>query len=297
MNGDTQKITIIGIGRLGGALAIALSRIGFQIENLFVRNAETAKTIAGLIPETPKISTDEDYSKIESDIVLITTQDSEIEIVAEKLENKLGHQSILLHTSGSLSSKILQKSQYLKIGSIHPLVSISDSVIGSETFCGAYFAVEGDDNAVDAAKRIVEKLGGKPLSIDTGSKALYHASAVMACGHIVALLDAANEMLAHCGVEKGQTQNVLMPLIESTISNLRVQNASEALTGTFARLDTEAFERHLSAMGGVVSAEIIELYLQLGFQSLHLVKATESNRKKLSEMKEKISLAKRNLKC
>jgi predicted short-subunit dehydrogenase-like oxidoreductase (DUF2520 family) len=295
LDDKNTTVTIIGIGRLGGALAIALSRKGYQIENLFVRNGDNAKSAAKLMPKSPEILSEENYSKIESNIVLISTQDSEIKSVSEKLSDQLSNQTVLLHTSGSLSSSVLKKSNRISTGSIHPLVSISDSIIGSEKFSGAFFGVEGEESAISSARQIAQDLGGKPFPINSESKALYHASAVMACGHLVALIDAACEMLSKCGVD--ESQDVLMPLVKSTIFNLENQNTSDALTGTFARLDKETFERHLKAMDGNVSNEIIELFLQLGLRSLHLVKATESNNEKRDEMLEKISLAKRNLKC
>ena len=43
-----MTISIIGIGRLGGALALALAEKGFEIENLFVRKRATAERIAVL---------------------------------------------------------------------------------------------------------------------------------------------------------------------------------------------------------------------------------------------------------
>ncbi len=71
-----MKFSIIGIGRLGGALALALSEKGFEIENLFARKRETAGKIAE--KTNSKILSDDEFEKIQSEIVLITTQDSEI---------------------------------------------------------------------------------------------------------------------------------------------------------------------------------------------------------------------------
>lgn len=297
MNGISKKITIIGVGKLGGALALALSRNGFQIENLFVKSRKTAELIAAQIPNSPKIFGNEEYSQIASDTVLIATPDSEIEYVADKLSAELRNQLVLLHTSGSLSSEILKKSKSWHTGSIHPVVSISDAIAGSEKFSGVYFGVEGDPIAIAAARDIAEKLNGKFFAINAESKALYHASAVMACGHLVALIDAANELLANSGKNGGNGGNILMPLIKSTIENLENQNTSQALTGTFARLDRQTFFRHLKAMKENVSDELIELYLELGLRSLNLVKANDSNSKNLEEMRKEILLAKRNLKC
>lgn len=278
-------------------MAIALAKKGFEIENLVARNTETVEKIENLISPKTKILSPEKLSEIRSEIVLITTQDFEIETVAENLAENLAHQPFVFHTSGSLSSEILNKLKDCKTGSIHPLVSVSDAIIGAERFEEVYFCVEGKAEAVKVAEKIVEDLGGKSFSIETKFKALYHASAVAACGHLVALIDMANEMLSKCGLNLETSQKILLPLIKSTVENLEVQNTSEALTGTFARVDTETFERHLNIMKENVSGEILETYLQLGMRSLHLVKEQNSNKEKLKEMREKISLAKKNLKC
>ena len=48
-------------------------------------------------------------------------------------------------------------------------------------------ASKATKKAVEAAKKIVDALGGKSFSIETKYKTLYHASAVTACGHLVAV--------------------------------------------------------------------------------------------------------------
>jgi predicted short-subunit dehydrogenase-like oxidoreductase (DUF2520 family) len=295
-----RKISIIGVGRVGGALASALSKKGFVIENLVVRNDATARKISELIEPEPQISTLENLPEITSDIIFITTQDSEIETVAENLAGRLENSArIVFHTSGALSSDILKslQSKGFRTGSIHPLVSISDAILGAERFSGAYFCVEGDPEAVRAAGQIVAELGGKSFSIETKYKALYHASAVTACGHLVALIDTATEMLANCGLSEAQAKEILLPLIKSTIENLEIQTPSEALTGTFARADVKTFEKHLAALDENVTEEAREIYLQLGARSAHLAERQGANAENLSEILSKISLAKKNFKC
>lgn len=278
-------------------MALALAKKGFRIENLAARNPKTAEKIIQLFSDKPKILTPEDFSQISSDIIFITTQDFEIAAVAEKLARNLLHQSFVFHTSGALSSEILGALKHCKTGSIHPLVSVSDPIIGAEKFKNVYFCVEGEPEAVKIAEKIVKNLGGKPFFIETEFKALYHASAVTACGHLVALIDVANEMLSKCGLSAENAQKILLPLIKSTVENLEIQNTAQALTGTFARADGETFERHLAILKKNVSAEALETYLQLGERSLHLVKEQKSNKENLKELREKISLAKKNLKC
>jgi predicted short-subunit dehydrogenase-like oxidoreductase (DUF2520 family) len=295
-----RKVTIIGVGRLGGALAIALSKKGFVIENLIVRNHATANKISEIMEPKPPILTLEELSEISSEVVFITTQDFEIESAAKNLAGKLKNpKPLVFHTSGALSSEILKPLQEIgcRTGSIHPLVSLSDAVLGAERFKSAYFCLEGEPEAVAGANEIVAALDGKSFSIETKYKTLYHASAVTACGHLVAVIDAAIEMLSKCGLSEAQSRETLLPLIKSTIENLEVQTTAEALTGTFARADVKTFEKHLAALDENVSEEAREIYLQLGARSAHLAKRQGANAENLSEILNKISLAKKNFKC
>lgn len=290
-------LSIIGIGRLGGALAVALDRENYKIENLIARNLEKAEKIAELLEQKPKILNTKNFSQISSDVILIAAQDAEIESIVVKLAKEISNKPVVFHTSGSLSSEILHdlKSVGCSTGSIHPLVSVSDSVSGAERFANAYFCVEGDAKAVEIAEELVEKLGGNSFSVSTECKALYHASAVTVSGHFVALVDAAIEMLTHCGLNETNARQILLPLIESTVENLSEQNTSQALTGTFARADIETFEKHLKVLSEINEPELLEIYLLLGNRSLRLAEKQGAKKENLEKMREQISLAKTNL--
>jgi predicted short-subunit dehydrogenase-like oxidoreductase (DUF2520 family) len=295
-----RKISIIGVGRVGGALAVALSKKGVVIDNLIVRNGATSARIAGLIAPPARVATLDEIGEIASETVLIAAQDFEIAPLLDKLAGKLKKsRPAIFHTSGALSSEILRPLAKLgcPTGSIHPLVSLSDAILGAERFDGAYFCVEGETQAVREAEKIVELLGGRPFTIGTEYKSLYHAAAVTACGHLVALVDTAVEMLQKCGLSEKAAQATLLPLIKSTIGNLEVQTAGEALTGTFARADVQTFEKHLAALDERVSEEARGIYLQLGARSAHLAKRQGANPENIGEILDKISLAKKNFKC
>ncbi len=293
-----MKISIIGIGKLGGALAIALSRKDFEVENLFARNSQNANKIAELIESKPRIRPSEEFKEISSDVILITTQDFEIKNVVEKLKDSLPNQPIVFHTSGSLSSRVLRdlKNIGCRVGSIHPLVSISDARLGAERFADAYFCVEGDEEATEIGEQIVEQLGGKSFSISAEYKTLYHAAATTACGHLVALVDVAIEMLTKCGLEKAHAQKILLPLIKSTVENLETQSPPQALTGTVARADIKTLENHLEILEKNASKEAQEVYLQLAARSVHLAEQQGANAENLEIIRGKLLLAKNNLK-
>lgn len=281
-------VTIIGVGRLGGALALALSKNGYQVRELVSRNRAKAEKIADLISPKPTILGENELEKITSNLIFIATQDNEIKKVSEELAEKLENLPFVFHTSGSRSSKILSRltDEGFEVASFHPLVSFSDSIGGTKNFKDAYICIEGDSEAVLIAQQIADDLGGNPFSIEPKYKALYHASAVTACGHLVALLSAAIEMLAKCGLEKQQAQEILLPLVKSTVTNLSTQTPAEALTGTFARGDVQTLQEHLKTLRENVSDEMLEIYLLLGIQSLELARQNGVSEDKIKVMKE-----------
>ncbi|MEQ1923578.1 MAG: Rossmann-like and DUF2520 domain-containing protein [Pyrinomonadaceae bacterium] len=272
------SVSIIGVGRVGGALALALPKDKYTVDNLIGR--------------------DEAAAEISSDVVFITTQDSEIVAVAESLMGKLRRGTLVFHTSGSNPSSILDalKASGCKTGSIHPLVSVSSPELGPERFRGAYFCVEGEPEAVELGKQIVADLGGKPFAIDTKFKTLYHASAVTACGHLVALFDAAVEMMTKVGLSDADAKEILLPLVTSTVQNLGEQTTAAALTGTFARADIETFTRHLGALNQYVSDDLLEIYLLLGERSLELAAKQGVSPERIDTLRTKVSIAKSKLK-
>jgi len=285
-----QSVSIVGIGRAGGALAIALDRAGVQIDQLIYRaDAPVASWIA---PQ--KLVAIGSVDSITSDILIVATADQDIRSTANALTQIATLPRIVLHLSGSLSSDELIRLEEMNIavGSMHPLVSISDAELGSERFSGAYFCVEGDAVAVDAAIQLVEILGGKHFSIETKLKPLYHASAVMASGNVTALFDAAIEMLSKCGLDPERAHRILFPLLQSTVSNLANRSTAQALTGPFVRGDVAALERHLDAFEGKVDEDIRSIYLDLAERSVRLAGGEHS-----SELLAAISVAKRKTGC
>ena len=168
-------------------------------------------------------------------------------------------------------------------------------MIGSSRFSGAYVCIEGDETAAEIGRELATKIGSRPFSIATEKKALYHAAAVTACGHLVTLIDIAVEMLSKCDVERSVARSVLTPLIESTVENLARQDTAAALTGSFARGDSEAFERHMAELKKAMGKREIETYLDLGERSIEIMLASGAGNGRFTELAEKVAMAKREL--
>lgn len=153
--------------------------------------------------------------------------------------------------------------------------------------------MEGKAAALRVARQIVRDLGGHGFSVEPGHKALYHAAAVMASGHMTALFDIAIEMLERCGLSGQRARKVLLPLVESAARNLSAMEPARALTGTFARGDVATVRRHLSAIEEQSLPEALAAYVLLGGRSLSLTKqakpvaATSAQISKLLKLSEK----------
>ena len=270
-------ISVIGAGRLGTALALALTARGYSIEAVVTRNLYHARRAAKLIKPRPHALSATQLDRLPaSDLIFITTPDDAIPETAARLASSLknGHRPgrTALHASGALSSEILRDLRRVnfRIGSMHPLLSVSDPVAGAENLREAFYCIEGERHAVRVARAIVRDLGGQSFSISTGDKALYHAAAVMASGHAIALFDLAMEMVQRCGLTESRARAVLLPLIRSTLENLATREPARALTGTFARADTATVRRHLAALRSQHLLEALAAYRLLGLHSLHL---------------------------
>jgi predicted short-subunit dehydrogenase-like oxidoreductase (DUF2520 family) len=291
------SVSIIGVGRVGGGFALGLPKDRYFVKALIYRSSDRLAIDLSAVTGADVTSFD-DVGTLDSDIVLITTQDSEIVPVAKALATKLSQKPFVFHTSGALSSKVLGDlaETGCKTGSIHPLVSVSSPELGPERFRGSYFCIEGQPEALDQAQMLTTALGGIPFTIDTDRKTLYHAAAVTACGHLVALFDMAVEMMTKCGLSEDESKKILLPLVKSTVQNLGEQSTAAALTGTFARADVETFVRHLQVLNTSVSDELLEIYLLLGERSLELAAKQGISADRIDKLRAKVSIAKSKLK-
>ena len=271
-----QSISIIGAGRVGGALAIALDRAGYPIDSVYYRGDDYLSTLRNTV--SPKVKFENSLSSDLSggDILIIASGDPEIRGLADDVAERSSLPKFAFHTSGSLSSAELNSlhEKGVQTGSLHPLAAVSDPVAGAERFRGAFFCVEGDEDSVKVAEELAKAIGGRPFSIPSGSKPIYHAAAVMSAGHVVALLDAAIEMMTHCGLSPDESQEILVPLALGSVENLKDRRPAAALTGPYARGDASALARHLSSFEGAgVKSELRTIYLDLALRSLELMAA------------------------
>jgi predicted short-subunit dehydrogenase-like oxidoreductase (DUF2520 family) len=270
------SVSVIGAGRLGTSLALALVSGDYTLDAIVTRRPRRARQVAAMFTSRPLALSGSQFNELPaSDLILITTPDDLIAATAVRLaasQNKPKRGRTVLHTSGALSSEVLAPLAAVgfQVGSLHPLISVSDPVSGVANLRDGYYCLEGDRGALRVARAVVRSLGGRSFPLDARRKALYHAAAVTASGHVVALFDIAAEMLMKCGLSRPAARRVLLPLVESTVKNLVSSDPEQALTGTFARGDLATVQSHLKALRTSGFPDALDAYKLLGRRSLIL---------------------------
>jgi predicted short-subunit dehydrogenase-like oxidoreductase (DUF2520 family) len=183
----------------------------------------------------------------------------------------------MIHTSGALDADVLAPAMAAgtQIGAFHPLVAFADTERAVEALKGATIAIEGDDQLAGLLAEMAEALGAHPVRLAPGSKAAYHAAAVLAAGGFVALLDAIAELGRVAGLDETGALAIYGPLIEGTLGNARALGIRAALTGPIARGDVGTLDAHLAALQRH-APDVLALYRAVAEREIDLAVARGS---------------------
>ncbi len=245
-----NTLAIIGAGRVGRALGRRLRELGWKIGAVVTRSEASARKAVRFIG-AGKACAGLTRQVLASRVILIATPDDHIAVVAQELA-RIGEEElsarVVLHTSGAMDSTVLTSVQQwgAKIGSMHPLQSFSGVAVPSLE--GKVFALEGETQAVRVARRIARALGGSPVHIAGSKKLLYHAAAAMAAGHVLAVEEAATQLLVSLGKKRSEAVRALLPLTRQVLENLERLGPRAAWTGPLSRRDYKVVRAHSSAL-------------------------------------------------
>ena len=147
-------------------------------------------------------------------------------------------------------------------------MAITDPEQGAASLRGTTFAIEGDDQVLGLMTRMVESLGGRPVTIPPEHRALYHASAMLVGGYLSALGAEAAKLWEHLGLDPQDGIKALTPMMGQVAANLRDQGVPDALAGSVQRGDVGTVQAHLETLAAS-SPETLALYIALARTSLH----------------------------
>jgi predicted short-subunit dehydrogenase-like oxidoreductase (DUF2520 family) len=219
-----RRVAIVGGGRLGRALAGALSNAGYETVGPLGRGADGSG----------------------ADAVLLCVPDSEIAHAAALIApgRPVGH------CSGATGLGVLAPHEAF---SLHPLMTVTSR---GAAFAGAGAAIAGStERAVRVAAGLADALGMHAVEIAEEDRAAYHAAASIASNFLITLEAAAERLAGTAGVSR----ELLVPLVRATVENWASLGPQGALTGPVARGDEATVARQREAIAER-AAELVGLF-------------------------------------
>lgn len=214
------RVRIIGPGRAGTSLHRALTRAHWPVEPIIGRDGDIAGAASGV------------------DLVVIATPDSAVADVATRIEPVA--ETVVAHLSGSLGLAPLVAHERRAV--LHPLVALPDPERGANRLVGAWFGLSADGDAL--VEEIVEELHGRTVQIAEQDWARYHAAAVIAANHLVALMGQVERVASSVDAPL----EAFLDLARGSLDDVAAMGPAAALTGPVRRGDHATIERHLAAL-------------------------------------------------
>jgi predicted short-subunit dehydrogenase-like oxidoreductase (DUF2520 family) len=251
--GERPVVGIVGAGPVGLVLGVALDRAGWPVGAVASRDAGRRDRFTARVPRARAFA--EAAALVdEVELIILAVPDDVVAVVAGALRLYAGQ--ALVHTSGLLGAEVLRPAMAAgtQAGAFHPLVAFADTDRALAALPGATVAIEGDDDLAAHLAEMAEAMGAVPVRLAPGTKAAYHAAAVLSAGGVVALLDTIREVAAATGLDEAGTLAIYLPLLEQTVANARGLGVAAALTGPATRGDAGTVEAHLAALQAAAPA-------------------------------------------
>jgi predicted short-subunit dehydrogenase-like oxidoreductase (DUF2520 family) len=246
-------VGVIGAGRAGTALGVALARAGHAVvaasavSEASVRRARASFPDAVIVEPGPLLRL--------VDLALLTVPDDVLPGLVAGLaatEAPIAGRMIA-HASGRFGIAVLEPAT--RLGglplALHPVMTFTGRADDVDRLRGTCFGVTAPDVLRTAAEALVIEMGGEPVFIAEENRDLYHAALAGAANHLITLVAEAADLLRGAGV--ADPARLLGPLLSASLDNaLRFGDAG--LTGPVARGDADTVAAHVNALEAAPSA-------------------------------------------
>ncbi len=214
------RTRVIGQGRAGGSLETALRRAHWPVEPSLGRGDDLRSAAEGV------------------ELLVIATPDAAVAEVAAAVAPRAD--TVVCHLSGSLGLAPL--AGHPRRAVIHPLIALPDPERGADRLVGAWFGLAEDGDPL--AEAVVDELHGRVVRVAEADWVRYHAAAVIAANHLVALMGQVERVAASVGAPL----QAYLDLARGSLEDVADLGPAAALTGPVRRGDTETVARHLAAL-------------------------------------------------
>ena len=239
------RVALIGSGRLGTQLAMALEKGGHRIAEIFNPSQKSAEKLAYNLYSSQLVNS-LDFSDSDCNFFIIAVPD----------------EAIIVHTSGATPMSILEVTAAENFGVLWPLQSFSRGATIS--FSQLPVIIEGaNDYTLEILNRVVASIGAEPVFMEEEERKNLHVAAVFASNFTNFMLRSAERVLEKDDI----SLDILKPLVVETIRKAFEIGPENAQTGPAAREDFTtidaqtlllADDESLQRMYRMISQEIID---------------------------------------
>lgn len=256
-----RRVAVVGPGRVGTALAMAMAARGEEVVAVAGRGAASLEAFLERVPGARVLTAAEAGRAAE--LVLLCVPDSDLEAVVREVARDDGvtEGSRWVHTSGGFGVEVMRPLALAggRVAACHPAQTFPDPDRGLAGLPGATWAVTAAAADLGWARVLVTDLRGSPVTLAEHARTLYHAGLTVGSNATASVVTLARDLLAGAGV--GRPESFLGPLVTTTATNASEQGAA-ALTGAVRRGDADTVSRHLDELREVMP-EAVDAYLAL----------------------------------
>ena len=248
------RVGVIGAGRVGSALAVAIDRAGWPVVAVSSRDAARRSRVGRLIPGAGSWTTRRPWSDL-VDLVLLTVPDDVIETVAASIRLRPGQ--AIVHTSGALPSGILAAAQVpgTTAASFHPLVPFADLDRALAALPGATIAIEGDPALVALLSELATDWApGRSRCRPRASLPITRRRSWPRAASWRSWMSSPSWAARSGHGRTDGTRAIYAPLIRAGLANAKSLGIAAALTGPVVRGDARTVELHLEAIDRLAPA-------------------------------------------
>jgi predicted short-subunit dehydrogenase-like oxidoreductase (DUF2520 family) len=253
-----MKTGVIGAGRVGTALAVALERVGHRIVAVSTLNQMNRARVGRLLPGTPILPPDQ--AAAAADLVILAVPDDVLAGLVRGLAAAGAFRpgQLAVHTSGAHGQAPLRPAAEFGAltAAVHPAMTFTGADDDAQRLNNGeitFGVTAKEPRARKRAARLVADLGGIPEWISEADRTLYHAALAHGANHLVTLVNEARDRLRDAGVQ--HPERVLRPLLSAALANA-LTLGDAALTGPVSRGDAGTVAGHLAALTAVAPGSV-----------------------------------------
>ena len=232
-----MKIVFIGAGNLATRLSLAMQRVGMQIGQVYSHTEASARQLATRLgcPWTNDLSALQE----DGDLYVFSLKDTVLSDVISKVKPNNG---MWVHTAGSMPMSVFE-GYAQRFGVLYPLQTFSKGRNVNFDVIPIFLEANTDKNA-DYLMNIASALSENVRFMSSEKRRSLHLAAVFACNFTNHIYTLSYKLLENESIPA----DVLLPLIDETVSKIHSMPPAAAQTGPAIRYDENVINKHLAML-------------------------------------------------